>query len=227
METKYKVGIGVGAAGLTLLAINQRKKVVAAAKAAETKTVSVAQAALNVQPAGTQASQTLAAAQQPNATPAQNAAGEATLAAIVTASAAANNITVAQLEALANNSPTGDTARTFVLNAINAAPGVDPNIAASKAVASLIASSGGIQAQINPNTVPQLAVVTTHDPPPDGDLDIFDAPGGQQVGGAEKDGTVSVDITFNDPTFAKISWPGGSRRPAANGFAHKAFLRLI
>lgn len=229
METKYKVGIGVGVAGLGILAINQRRKVLAAAKAAGSTAVAATDKALNIQPAGAQTAQTLAVAQQPNATPAQNAAGEAALAAIVVSAAAANNITVDQLEQLANNAPTADTARTFVLNAINAAPGVDPAVAAAKAVANLIAASGGgggVQAQINPNTVPQLAIVQTNDPAPAGDLRVFDAPNGSQIGGVDKGGTVSVDITFNDPTFASIQWPGG-RNPAVNGFVHKAFLRLV
>lgn len=76
--------------------------------------------------------------------------------------------------------------------------------------------------------VGQQAIVTTNDPAPSGDLIIRSAPSGsaQQIGGAEKDGTVSV-LDASDATFAKIAWGGGSRLPAATGFARKAFLKLV
>jgi hypothetical protein len=74
----------------------------------------------------------------------------------------------------------------------------------------------------------QKAVVTTQDQPPSGDLIIRSAASGsaQQIGGAEKDGTVTI-LDSSDPTFARIQWDGGSRLPAATGFARKAFLKLI
>lgn len=75
-----------------------------------------------------------------------------------------------------------------------------------------------------------LAKVTTNDPAPDGDLIMRDAPSesGTQVpgGGAEKDGIVQL-INANasgDGVWAEINWPGGSRRPAAHGFAKAKFL---
>jgi len=72
----------------------------------------------------------------------------------------------------------------------------------------------------------QLAVVTTHDQPPSGDLRVFaTASTAQQIGGADKDGVVAV-LDSSDPTFALISWAGG-RNPAVQGFAKKQFLRNI
>src|SRR5262249_12613813 len=44
----------------------------------------------------------------------------------------------------------------------------------------------------NAPSSPAFATVTTSDPPPLGDLKVFDAPNGKQVGGAEKNGTVGV-----------------------------------
>lgn len=74
--------------------------------------------------------------------------------------------------------------------------------------------------------VGQQAVVTTNDPAPNGDLIIRDRPGGTQIGGAEKNGRVAI-IQQVDDTWAEVQWPGGSRRPAARGFARKAFLKLV
>lgn len=72
----------------------------------------------------------------------------------------------------------------------------------------------------------RTAVVTTNDPPPSGDLVIRSAPSGTapQIGGAEKNGTVTL-LDTSDPTWAKISWSGGSRWPAITGYARKAYLR--
>lgn len=224
METKYKVGLGVGGAALGILVINQRAKVAAAAKA----TVGVAQTALNIAPSSSSLNAVLLAGQQPGATQDQINATESALAALVTSAAAANNITVAQMEQLANNSPNADTARTLVLNAFNANPTAPPDITAANAVAALIAAQTGQPVAIpNPAATPQLAVVTTNDQPPSGDLVIFDSPNGSQIGGAEKNGTVTIDPSFSDPVFAQISWPGGSRLGPANGFSHKQFLRLV
>lgn len=74
----------------------------------------------------------------------------------------------------------------------------------------------------------QKAIVSTNDPAPAGDLIIRSSPSGsaQQIGGAEKNGTVII-VDSSDATFAKIQWGGGSRLPAATGFARKAFLKLI
>jgi nucleoid-associated protein YgaU len=74
---------------------------------------------------------------------------------------------------------------------------------------------------------PLFATVTTNDPPPQGDLKVFDAMNGKQIGGAEKNGTVGV-ITWNadgQNQWAKIAWTGGSRWKAVTGFVHQAFLR--
>lgn len=68
--------------------------------------------------------------------------------------------------------------------------------------------------------VPGFAVVTTSDPPPGGDLKILDAPGGTQIGGAHKNGTVAVlqwDAgTVGGSKWAKVSWPGGDDRSSRN-----------
>lgn len=74
--------------------------------------------------------------------------------------------------------------------------------------------------------VGQQAIVTTNDPAPSGDLIIRNRPGGTQIGGAEKGGRVAI-IQQVDDTWAEVQWPGGSRHPAARGFARKAFLKLI
>lgn len=74
----------------------------------------------------------------------------------------------------------------------------------------------------------QRAIVTTNDPAPAGDLIIRSSASGsaRQIGGAEKDGIVLV-LDSSDSVFARIQWDGGSRLPAATGFARKAFLKLI
>lgn len=78
-----------------------------------------------------------------------------------------------------------------------------------------------------PTVSGQLAIVTTNDPVPAGDLIIRSVPNGTQIGGAEKNGTVTILDSTSDPTFAKIRWNGGPRLPAATGFARKAFLKLL
>lgn len=74
------------------------------------------------------------------------------------------------------------------------------------------------------------ATVTTNDPPPSGDLIMRVAPNDASPmvdgGGAEKGGIVTIinpNASF-DGIWAEIFWPGGSRRPAARGFAKKKFL---
>jgi hypothetical protein len=68
-----------------------------------------------------------------------------------------------------------------------------------------------------------LAKVLTHDPPPSGDLNVFDRPNGSRIGGAEKDSIVNV--ISNDGTWAQVTAnnPEG-RYPAVTGFVHAAFL---
>lgn len=82
-------------------------------------------------------------------------------------------------------------------------------------------------------TVPpgvQLARVVTNDPAPAGDLAIRTSPSDSapQIagGGAEKDGIVAI-LDDSDPTYAQVVWPGGARRPAGTGFAHKKFLSVL
>ncbi len=71
------------------------------------------------------------------------------------------------------------------------------------------------------------AIVTTNDPPPSGDLIVRDGPStsAKQIGGADKDGEVTV-LDTSDSVFARISWSGG-RWPAVDGFVKKAFLKLV
>ena len=88
--------------------------------------------------------------------------------------------------------------------------------------ASTLSSGDGIAAD------GQKAIVTTNDPAPAGDLIVRSSPSATapQIGGAEKNGTVTI-LDSSDPTFAKIRWNGGSRWPAVTGFARKAFLKLV
>ena len=81
-----------------------------------------------------------------------------------------------------------------------------------------------------PSPALQRAKVTTNDAPPGGDLIMRTGPSDSAAqvpgGGAEKDGIVVV-INGNasaDGVWSEISWPGGTRRPAARGFAKKRFL---
>jgi hypothetical protein len=68
-----------------------------------------------------------------------------------------------------------------------------------------------------------LAKVVTHDPPPGGDLNVFDRPNGSRTGGAEKDSIVNV--LSNDGTWAQIHAPNpGGRYPEIVGFVHAKFL---
>jgi hypothetical protein len=122
----------------------------------------------------------------------------------------------------------GTTVASVLAAAQNANPS-DPAGAASQAAASLAASiTPDLQAAINPERGGQLAVVTTRDPAPSGDLVIRDAPDGTQIGGAEKGGTVIVlDAIDPSSAWAHIAWPGGTRLGAASGFAHKSALQLL
>ena len=72
----------------------------------------------------------------------------------------------------------------------------------------------------------QTARVTTNDPAPQGDLIIRSGPSASapQIGGAEKDGVVVVLFKDAGEGFSEISWPGGSRLPAIDGFARTKFL---
>lgn len=77
----------------------------------------------------------------------------------------------------------------------------------------------------------QQARVTTQDPAPAGDLIIRSAPdpSAAQLGGAEKDGVVTI-VNQNaspDGVWSQIVWPGGSRLPPAAGFARSAFLSAL
>jgi hypothetical protein len=193
---------GVVAAGAVALRIHAVHK----AKAA---------GAVNTVPAGTKVpAQTPGAA--PKVVPTPIVSQPATPAQVASAASAAG-FTVDQVAAAA--AAAGTTPAAVVGNALAAGSSV--------ADAILQAQNAGLQAQINPGQQVQLAQVTTNDPAPSGDLIIRDQPNGTQIGGAEKDGMVTVINPNVDGTFAQISWPGGSRLPAATGFARKAFLKLI
>jgi hypothetical protein len=78
---------------------------------------------------------------------------------------------------------------------------------------------------------PSLAVITTTNAPPLGDLIVRSSPSAsaEQIGGAEKGGMVTVvnSNASGDGVFAEIIWPGGVRWPAVHGFAKNAFLRPV
>jgi len=78
----------------------------------------------------------------------------------------------------------------------------------------------------------ETRIVVTNDPPPMGDLIIYDKPNGQQIGGAYKLGTVTLLQSNVDNTgFARIRWDGAPARPglnvwpAATGFVREKFLK--
>lgn len=72
----------------------------------------------------------------------------------------------------------------------------------------------------------KFARVATNDPPPDGDLKIRSGPGTSydQIGGAEKDGIVTILDLSDDGNWARIAWGGGVRRAPATGWAATRFL---
>lgn len=76
---------------------------------------------------------------------------------------------------------------------------------------------------------PTSAIVTTHDAPPAGDLRVLDRPNGAQIGGAEKNGTVSILSWDADGTgaWARVSWGGGARWPAVTGYVRRAYLTPV
>lgn len=75
----------------------------------------------------------------------------------------------------------------------------------------------------------KLAVVTTNDPSPSGDLIIRTQPNpsAPQIdgGGADKGATVTI-IRDVDATWSEVFWRGGNR-PLGQGFARRQFLRVI
>ncbi len=77
------------------------------------------------------------------------------------------------------------------------------------------------------NVAGRQGVVTTVDAAPGGDLIIRSAPSASapMIGAAEKDGIVDI-LRDVDATFAEVRWKGGKRRPAAQGFARKQFVKL-
>ena len=73
------------------------------------------------------------------------------------------------------------------------------------------------------STSADLAKVVTHDPAPSGDLNLFDAPNGSRIGGAEKNSLVSV--LSNDGTWAKIQTHNTENRYVDQvGFVHAQYL---
>jgi hypothetical protein len=71
------------------------------------------------------------------------------------------------------------------------------------------------------------AVVTTNDPAPAGDLIVRAQPNptAPQIGGIDKNGVVTI-IRDVDTTWAEVLWSGG-RLPRVQGFARKAYLKVI
>lgn len=73
------------------------------------------------------------------------------------------------------------------------------------------------------STSADLAQVATHDPPPAGDLNVFDAPNGNRISGAEKGSLVSV--ISNDGTWAQVTTHNTEGRYVdVTGFVHAKFL---
>lgn len=118
----------------------------------------------------------------------------------------------------------------------------------------------GLQAQVNPLSVPQplqaqvnplpqvaapednvlpVAIVTTKDAAPSGDLIIRVAPNDSAAKipgeGAEKNGSVTIltpdvpdSVTGETGKWAEVMWLGGARRTLpGQGFAKKQFLKII
>jgi hypothetical protein len=194
----YPIGAGILAIiGLRLNAVSKQKKAAALAAAQSS------------------ASANAASPSAASVTPAQ-----------VASAAASAGVTVQQLEKAA--SAAGTTPQAVIASAQQAGSSVaDELIAqagkqpdANAAIAAVSTVAPVLAASV------QQAVVTTHDQPPSGDLRVFaTASTSQQIGGADKDGVVTV-LDSSDPTFALINWTGG-RNPAVQGFAKKQFLRNI
>lgn len=181
-----------------------------------------------------------AAVQQPGVPQAPAPAPPAAVAAVtpaqVQAAAASVGMTTAQLSAAAQAA--GTTPQALIASAQQSGDAVaDALIAQAQAQAAgggaqaaAVAQDPSLQAQINPASAggaasPTPARVTTNDPAPAGDLAIRSAPDNNApiVGGAEKDGIVFILEDLGNG-FAHVSWPGGNRRPAVDGFAHTAPL---
>lgn len=173
-----------------------------------------------------------AAAQAPQAAAPSPAQVAAVTPAQVNQAAAAAGITPAQLSAAAQAA--GTTPQAVIAAAQNAGSSVADAIIAAQngtplAQVQAAAQDPSLQAQINPASVQQnqgtAARVTTNDPPPSGDLIIRSGPSASspQIGGAEKDGVVFI-LGDAGNGFSQISWPGGTRLPAADGFAHTSAL---
>ncbi len=152
----------------------------------------------------------------------------------------AQSITPAQVAAAAQQSGVSVPEFTAAAKAVGATPqdlvaaGQNAGSAAADMIAAAIAAGNNDPNAAGPSAGPgpapslvQTAIVTTNDPPPSGDLIIRSAPSANaaQIGGAEKGGLVTI-LDPGDSTFSKIQWDGGSRLPAATGFARKAFLVL-
>ncbi len=210
----WYVGAGVaGLLGIGAVVEVVHKRNAAAANAKTVAGVAAANTQTGTGP-GTPAA-TAAVAADPNA--------QAALA----AAAAAAGGSAAQLATQA--AATGQDPNQLLAAQLAANPGIDPAIAAAGVAASVAAAAQALASGATPGSV-QMAQVTTNDPPPSGDLIIRSGPStsAPQIGGAEKGGLVVVlDSTSVTADFTKISWPGGSRLPAAEGFAHTSALQLV
>jgi hypothetical protein len=173
----------------------------------------------------------IAAAATPAASPAaQQAAASAPAQAGLAAGAAAAGATPQQVQAAA--AALGGNFQDILAAQIAANPGVDPATVAAATAKSVLDSAASLQTTgtaVNPATV-QQARVQTNDPAPLGDLIIRSGPSlsSPQIGGAEKGGLVTVlDSGQVQGDFTHVDWAGGSRLPAAQGFAHTSALQLI
>jgi hypothetical protein len=118
-----------------------------------------------------------------------------------------------------------------------ATPGAPPPAFTPGEITPFTPATGFTPGEITPliasavNVAPGLAVVTTSDPPPIGDLIVRSSPDASaaQIGGAEKGGFVTVVHPNADGAgvFAEIIWAGGTRWPPVQGFAKNAFLKPV
>jgi len=217
-ETYYALGgVGILLVGGAALAARAKKKKADAAAAAAASTGNAAEfpdASGNFSlPTGTGPGTPAAQAAEAQVPPAAQAA--AAIAAGVSP------------EILAAAAAAAGTTLASVIAAAQDANPDDPNAAANAAAGLAASFNPELQAATNPDNGGQLAIVSTQDPAPSGDLIIRDAPDGTQIGGAEKGGTVVVLDPLDDSAWAHIAWPGGSRLGPATGFAHKSALRLL
>lgn len=221
----------IGGGVLALLGVGATAEIIHKRNVAKALSAGTSAGAAAAAAGGAGAANGAAPASAPTAvTPAAQAAAVSPAA---QAGLANSGVSPAQLDAAAAS--VGANVSDVIAAQIAANPGSDPGDVAAFVAQQLVAQAAAaaadpnIQIGINPTTV-QQAMVSTNDPAPQGDLIIRSGPSlnSPQVGGAEKGGLVTVlDSGAVNADFTKVSWPGGNRLPAADGFAHTSALQLI